>query len=122
MIEYKFRAWDKIHKEMINWEQYKDEMVSNDFEDDDLIIMQWTGMKDNYGKDIYPGDIIHTEGHYPGVGWFDTGEHDYNFKDIVGWVSRELTYSCGGYKLSELDEITIIGNMFENPELMKGEE
>lgn len=82
---------------------------------------EYTGLKDKEGKYIYTGDIVHTEGYYPGEGWFDTGEHDYNFEATVVWDEKELTYKCGGYRLSELDEIIIIGNIFENPELIKEE-
>lgn len=41
MREFKFRAWDKYHKHMIEWEQFKDEATMGWFEDEELVIMQY---------------------------------------------------------------------------------
>ena len=127
MREYKFRAWDKINEEMINWEQYKGEMVSDDFEYDDLIIMQWTGAKDINSKDIYIGDIIR----YP----TERNWENENFTSYIVWFDDRPEWGigyklraqfhgalCGGYVESNLknaNKMLKIGNIFENPELVK---
>lgn len=70
--------------------------------------MQYTGLKDNNGKEIYEGDII--ENYISGIGIkkavvaFDNG----CFKDITN--DEFISEDC-----------IVIGNIYENPELLKGE-
>lgn len=81
-------------------------------------IMQYTGLKDKNGIEVYEGDIVHARGYYPGEGWFDTGEHDYDFIADVKWDNEKMAYLCNGYYLHEIEEVEIVGNIYENPELL----
>lgn len=85
---------------------------------DQVKLMQHTGLT-HEGAKIYEGDTIHAEGHYPGEGWYDTGEHEYNFIGEVVWSKEKLAYTCGNYYLHELDIAEITGNIYENPGLIK---
>lgn len=144
MREIKFRAWDKCNERMVeprnilkicmsrlNQEPYlivylkkwmnenreikeSDKSYTNEFE-----LMQYTGLKNHKGTEIYEGDIVHARGHYAGEGWFDTGEHEYNFKDEVKWDNDKLAFVCDGYYLHEINIIKIVGNRHQNPELLK---
>lgn len=114
---------EEIHKtfqESINGE------VDDDLSNEDIAynsvfgieLMQYTGREDENDIEIYEGDVISAQGHFSGYGWYDTGEHDYDFADVVKWDKTQLCYTCGGYNLGELDNIRIIGNIYENPNLL----
>ena len=101
MREIKFRAWDPGRKAMT---PDADPFIE---EDGEAFIMQYTGLKDRNGKEIYEGDII------------DLGE-----KNIaqVEWVESGfvLILPYGAFQLHSGGEI--IGNIYENPELAPSEE
>lgn len=82
---------------------------------------QYTGLVDKNGVRIFEGDIVKATGTYPGEGWFDTGEHDYNFTGLVKWDTDMATYILGGYRLCTLDKLVVLGNIHDNPELLEVE-
>ena len=144
MREIKFRAWDRIRmynveKLVIGDVSYPDEVEGYNIWGEDkssMILMQYTGLKDKNGKEIYEGDIVlypTTESEYVDVGVgnvkvaeqqinnfypieFFEGEFGMNVKQddetlYKGWQSLKEIKSC-------VDYIEIIGNIYENPELL----
>ena len=126
MREIKFRAWDKAYKHMINDFNpiCHGEMNIFDFSflarwREGIIPMQYTGLKDKKGKEIYEGDILET-GQYtygPVVVIWDVGTCSYDLQTKDGSEQEHLFDTSGksdlGYVFWE-----VIGNIYENPELL----
>jgi len=120
--EIKFRAWDRKKKEMtykprvddlkIDGTAWLDVNEALKFEERDYVLMQYTGLKDKNGKEIYEGDILRSSTKL---------NPDYRFE--VKW---EVPNSCGccdqcsGWNVDIHTEYEIIGNIYETPELLEG--
>lgn len=73
-------------------------------------IMQFTGLRDKNGKEIYEGDICRDEDGLGVIYWE---------KDcwMYGFVLFDSSYKSDGYMLREMaDDCEVIGNIYENPE------
>ncbi|EAC2977265.1 hypothetical protein ARG80_11265 [Listeria monocytogenes] len=81
---------------------------------DDVVLMQYTGLKDKNGKKIFEGDIVNCK-------FFDRMVGDIagviNFIDCVWAVSDFKNKRL--YQLIDVDNIEIIGNIHENLELLE---
>jgi uncharacterized phage protein (TIGR01671 family) len=121
--EIKFRAWDIKHKKFIDlngfevafknclnvgsitqiFEQGK--LIS--FNPDEIDLLQFTGLKDKNGKEIYEGDIIKWE-------WVSENIELVEFRDGAfcpfGWNHNAF---------QNLNLIEVIGNIYESPNLLK---
>lgn len=127
MRTIKFRAWDRKEKRMmkwvdqIHWGNYEIESIaqttplqSHKRNGKDVELMQFTGLKDKNGNEIYEGDFIRYENmHYnPAEG---DAPYIYNKIDFL-----EGTWMMGGETLFEFEEseLEIIGNIYEHHELL----
>lgn len=127
MREYKFRAWDETEKHMYNWENLFNQNLKNIFtipEQCGYNIMQYTGLHDENGKEIYEGDIIEFS-YDMFVGNFDTfvAKGKVVFEEGAFYVEafeNERTTEGEAYLLYSinLDTIEVIGNIYENKELI----
>ena len=122
--EIKFRAWDK-RTEMgkpgsMSYNQ--DFCFSQIRHPDGLIIMQYTGLKDREGKEIYEGDIIICEGVYQPCSTKLEGPEPYRDIGDVKWSDIYLGWFFMGDSLADLDpnECKIIGDIHTTPELLEG--
>lgn len=122
--EIKFRAWNKKNSKMVYQTQYAflftkngitvDKYNSyNDYDGlmaiDEPTIMQFTGLLDKNGKEIYEGDIVKDwqHGGNSKVEWIRTS-----------WQLVSPRNRWGAY-CSRLNVLEVIGNIYENPELLK---
>ena len=130
MREYKFRAWDSWWDEMYYFDFAKNIEATPDDElkglwilheegsvyaiQNKIKIMQYTGLKDKNGKEIYEGDLVQVldytswEGLYKVV--WDEESLMYVLEDAYG--DKE--------KMCEFEHYLIRGNIYENPELLEG--
>ncbi|NCD10876.1 MAG: hypothetical protein EOL98_15980 [Negativicutes bacterium] len=120
MREIKFRAWEKYEKEMSEW---CDLITAIDLgylldEPEDFEVMQYTGLCDKNGVEIYEGDIVETVYNgevFAGVVVYDLSEVDFKVTDGKEKYGRNFQYLAGN------DENEVLGNIYENPELLKEE-
>jgi len=110
MREIKFRAWDKIKKKMIyNVGSYNLFMFERNYQED-IIFLQFTGLKDKNGKEIFERDIILDNRGIKMEVFFEDGMFKVIFRDGNPKFTAELIdYTT----ISE----EVIGNIYENPEL-----
>lgn len=84
------------------------------FEDEDAIIMQSTGLHDKNGKEVFVGDIIKCTRGCPHEVYL---EKEYGGKYIGGMPAIYLKGLLEGYAWTGAEEI--LGNIYENPELLE---
>ena len=124
MREFKMKAWLKKEKKMVaiigidfNYEYIRYTEDSNLFNENyktaefkDIELLQFTGLKDNGGQELYEADVIK----------FNDG-----IDDIYGLISYDdedgsyrVSYENITEHLSDLEgDFEIVGNIFENPDL-----
>lgn len=127
-MKLKFRAWLKKMQEMdneidhISW--LEDELycigdgITYMVSAEDLVLMQSTGLVDKNGKEIFEGDILCDEG--------IEQESEFVYVTVSYregmWVCDQITDELCGYggALNEFNnDYSIIGNIYENPELLE---
>ncbi|UWD95624.1 YopX family protein [Bacillus velezensis] len=145
MREIKFRAWDENSQEMIYEVGITPEgipySIPENAEGCDQFNyfltchkMQYTGLKDKNGRDIYEGDILEkTSELYTNFGKTPTGKFHTSYIKVIwiddGW-GYEVIENNGrgcviGHKWKGIDVATkysvVCGNIYEEPELLKSE-
>ena len=114
--EIKFRAWDKKNKKMLNNEDTLNLLayfVKN------VEYMQFTGLKDKTGKEIYEGDIVKLDDNWDSLGWSAGEVSEIIFKYGGFRLKPKYNKKARGYWLEEGDLVEVIGNIHKNPELLK---
>lgn len=137
MKELKFRAWDNFHKVMIydgfskfyelfikfngDIEGINKKDLSFAFITQYFNLTQFTGIQDKNGKDIFEGDIITKN--------FKNGKENIRKRRIVEWNNNLACFEVFQYNpdiesendaIKNNSEYYVIGNIYENANLLKG--
>lgn len=125
--ELKFRAWDKLNKKWFDKGlvypaiclgggiiAYKnDERV---YDTEHIELMQYTGLKDKNGKEIYEKDSREE------YSFIDFCNDCFGYQEFYSYEGKNICHNCDGdYDIRDIDfsKEVIIGNIFSNPELIK---
>lgn len=125
MREIKFRAWDPKENKMWN----ENHIVVGDgvyrygghntvtlvftyTEENHLIPLQFTGLRDKNGRDVYEGDII-------GIPNYDySPENGESPRRLVEVKFEDSCFCTNEGLLGDEEYMEVIGNIYENPELL----
>lgn len=136
--EIKFRAWNKKDKVMVDvaamnfgpsglWSLIEDADDAELQLEDNYELMQYTGLKDKNGREIYEGDILKVtsedgESYVATVKWF--GDEGYPAFDLAG-IPATWCYESNALATifqEGVETCEVIGNIFEDKQLLEGKQ
>lgn len=148
MREIKFRAWDKKSKKMrqvteivfntgfylepndntvkLIWVKGQDIIENKEIQlkrENDFILMQYTGLHDKNGNEIYEGDIVKHDGFYEGDCYYNAGcgQVLWDDENTGFYLTAKDTSFISLFDLTRNLDGEVIGNIYDNPELLEVE-
>lgn len=121
--EIRFRMWDNYDKKMIHWNELLETNLANIFTipSYNKWLMQYTGLHDKNGKEIYEGDIVYCQtkfGKAKAIIKFIDGKFVAYWDSILTHPQNGHCIAC--YEINKRFEV--IGNIYDYPKLLGGEE
>lgn len=126
MREIKFRAWDNENNQMLDVQELnfedcfyggemkiKTTMYNDYFDNKEMPLMQYTGLHDKNGKEIYEGDILQIDIERAWVMWNER----YGYFELAPIGDYYFDSNVIGQAI-EYTDATVIGNIYENKELL----
>ncbi len=137
MRDIKYRMWYKSKSEMLDVEMIDfknkhyymenyDKWLRSYLYEDEIELMQYTGLKDKNGKEIYEGDIVlyrDWEMAYEGGGndsFINKGMVEYCEDNCCFNVTERQTIDISDVLYKDNEDLEVIGNIYDNPELLEG--
>jgi len=115
MREIKFRLFSLREKKFVSTKYLQISKEGKLIVPNGCRASEFTGLKDKNGKEIYEGDIVKVKKSHKEI-------RDVVFEDFA-WVTRKIYKGKDGhtslYCLSKHETYEVIGNIYENPELLK---
>ncbi|HFU3721136.1 TPA: YopX family protein [Streptococcus suis] len=124
----KFRVWDTVKESMSEVQAivYVEEKIYPIYSKvirryipfNEAILMQYTGLKDKNGKEIFEGDILKCTS-FDGSFWYETVSWD---STLAGFATQQNGYDATAISYitdSKAITVEIIGDIYQNPELLE---
>lgn len=114
MREINFRVWDKVHKHFLDGDIIRDYIIGELIDDPDREVIQYTEVRDSEGIEIFDGDICK--------------RMVYAFGEVRTFVGRVMMFegcwwidsgTAAVPLWNEMHILEVIGNIYENPELLE---
>lgn len=128
MREIKFRVWDLLSSKFrldvvvtLDGKVFETQSAGNEINDytnqSDFILMQYTGLKDKNGVEIYEGDIVNALYEYDV--WDETKRKVTEVVKLKLSTNLDTEYTGGPEEVLHYSDIEVIGNIYENQDLLR---
>lgn len=114
MREIKFRCFDLQNKKFVEGDILRDYVLGEMIDDISCEVSQYTGLKDKNGKEIYEGDILKEKDIITNVVFYD-----YRWQEKLISSPRNHLKKYFPFRDTLPFTAVVIGNIYENPELLK---
>ena len=123
----KFRVWDNVDYMSKPFTLY--DLMGSQAKiqfTHDCIVMQYTGLNDKEGREIYEGDVVLLPGNPDPAAGDPTamcvveysGPH-LVYRDVDRMDRKEMIHGILGWDVNEDEDAEVIGNIYQNPELLQ---